>query len=113
MITGKTYDVLKFIAMVVLPGAATLYLGLGQLWDLDGTSQVVGTIVLANTFLGTVLQLNSRSFYKDDSNYDGFLSSSSNDPDTGIPNLKMTVTKDPNEILAGDVMRLKVGGPTA
>jgi hypothetical protein len=109
MITGKTYDTLKFVAMVVLPALATLYLGLGQAWNLPATEQVGVSIVLVNTFLGTILQLNSRSFYKNDANYDGFLSSNSSDPDTGLPDLKMTITKDPNDILAGDMVRLKVG----
>lgn len=107
--TGKTYDTLKFISMVVLPALATLYLGLGQLWDWPATEEVGTSIVLVATFLGVVLQLNSRSYYNDDANYDGFLSSSSADPDTGIPDLQMTITKDPNEILAGRVVRLKVG----
>jgi hypothetical protein len=109
MLTGKTYDILKFMAMVVLPALATLYLSLGQLWDWPSTQEVAASIVLVNTFLGALLQLNARSYYKNDKNYDGFLSANGADPDTGIPNLKMTVTKDPSEILAGDTMTLKVG----
>src|SRR4051812_16416668 len=109
MLTGKLYDVLKLIAMVVLPALATLYLGLGNLWNWPSTDEVDASIVLLNTFLGALLQLNARSYYKDDSNYDGFLSSNSNDPDTGLPNLKMTITKLPDEILSENVIRLKVG----
>jgi Putative phage holin Dp-1 len=109
MITGKTYDVLKLVAMVILPGIATLYIGLGQIWGFPAIEEVGASIVLVNTFLGGLLQLNSRSYYKDDANFDGFLTSNGSDEDTGIPNLQMTITKDPNEILAGQTVRLKVG----
>jgi len=111
VITGKLYDRLKFAAMVGLPAIATLYLGLGQLWGWPATEQVVASIVLVNTCLGTLLQLSARSYYKDDSNYDGFLSSKGVDEDTGIPDLSLTVTKDPREILDGQTVRLKVGTP--
>jgi hypothetical protein len=110
-LTGKTYDILKFIAMVGLPALATLYLGFGQLWEWPETEKVVSSIVLINTFLGALLQLNSRSYNRNDANFDGYLGSKGVDPDTGIPNLQMTVTTPPEDMLAGESVRLKVGSP--
>src|SRR5262245_58038313 len=107
-LNNKTYDVLKFVALVALPALATLYLGLGQLWDIPATDEVVATIVLVDTFLGAILQISSSKY---EPGFDGYLGSSGNDPDTGIPNLQLTVTTPPEEILKGRTVRLKVGSP--
>lgn len=61
-LTGKTYDVLKFIAQVGLPAAGTLYFTLAGLWGLPAAEQVVGTIVAVDTFLGVILQISSSNF---------------------------------------------------
>lgn len=62
MITGKLYNVLKFLAQVVLPAIATLYVTLAGLWGLPSVEAVVGTIVAIDTFLGIVLQISSTSY---------------------------------------------------
>jgi hypothetical protein len=61
---GKLYDRLKFLALVVLPAAATLYFALGGIWGLPAVHQVVNTIVAVDTFLGTILQLSSNAYSK-------------------------------------------------
>jgi hypothetical protein len=62
MITGKTYDVLKFLAMVAFPALGTLYFTLATIWGLPAAEQVVGTIVAIDTFLGILLQISSSKF---------------------------------------------------
>lgn len=62
MITGKLYNVLKFLAQVVLPALATLYVTLAGLWGLPAVEAVVGTIVAFDTFLGVVLQISSSNY---------------------------------------------------
>ena len=62
MITGKTYDVLKFCAMVAFPALGTLYFTLAAIWGLPAAEQVVGTIVAIDTFLGILLQISSSKF---------------------------------------------------
>lgn len=61
-ITGKAYDILKFIAQVGLPAFGTLYFTLAGLWGLPGAEQVVGTVVAVDTFLGVLLQISSAGF---------------------------------------------------
>lgn len=61
-ITGKMYDVLKFVAQVGLPALGTLYFTLAGLWGLPAAEQVVATIVAIDTFLGVILQISSASF---------------------------------------------------
>ena len=62
MITGKLYNWLKFLALVVLPALGTLYFTLAQIWGLPAGEQVVGTIVAIDTFLGVILQISSTNY---------------------------------------------------
>lgn len=108
-LNSKTYDRLKFVALVGLPALAVLYSGLGELWGLPLTDQVVGTIILVDTFLGALLQISSNRFNKNPANFDGYLDANGVHPDTGLPNLKMTITKPPEDILESKLVRLQVG----
>jgi hypothetical protein len=60
--TNEAYNVLKQIALVWLPAAATLYVGIAALWGLGDVAQVVGTISGVDTFLGVVLRVSSASY---------------------------------------------------
>lgn len=65
---NKTYDVLKFVAQVLLPAIATLYFALAGIWGLPYGEQIVGTITAIDTFLGTVLMISNASYTKDKKN---------------------------------------------
>ena len=62
--SNKVYNVLKWIAMIVLPACATLYLGLSNVWGLSYGEEVSTTITLVNTFLGTVLMISTNQYNK-------------------------------------------------
>ena len=62
--SNKTYDILKWIALVVLPASATLYLALSKIWGLPYGEQVVGTITAFDTFLGALLGITSVNYSK-------------------------------------------------
>lgn len=53
--SNNLYDKLKLLVQVVLPGLATLYVGLAQLWDLPNPEAVAGTIALMATFFGLLV----------------------------------------------------------
>lgn len=61
---NKVYDVLKFLAMVVLPAMATLYMGLANIWNLPYGEEIAGTITLVDTFLGAVLMISTSQYNK-------------------------------------------------
>lgn len=65
-ISNKTYDILKWIALVALPAVATLVYGLGEVWGFPNTSQIVGTIVILDTFLGALLGVSTNQYNKHD-----------------------------------------------
>ena len=62
--SNKVYNVLKWIAMIVLPALATLYLGLSNVWGFPYGEEVSSTITLINTFLGTVLMISTNQYNK-------------------------------------------------
>lgn len=62
--SNKVYNVLKWVAMIVLPALATLYLGLSQIWGLPYGEEVSATITLIDTFLGAVLMISTSQYNK-------------------------------------------------
>lgn len=62
--SSKVYDVLKFIAVIVLPAAGALYFALSETWGLPYGEQIVGTITAIDTFLGAVLMIDSAKYNK-------------------------------------------------
>ncbi len=60
----KVYDVLKWIAMVVLPALGTLYFALAGIWNLPYAEQAVGTVTAVDTFLGVMLGVSSIHYKK-------------------------------------------------
>lgn len=61
-ISNKTYDIGKYVVTIVLPAVATLYIGLGNLWNLPKTTEIVGSITLVNAFLGSLLMVSSKTY---------------------------------------------------
>ena len=61
--SNKVYDVLKYIAQIVLPALATLYFALAQIWGLPYGEQIVGTITAVDAFLGALLMISSTMYY--------------------------------------------------
>nr|DAO71993.1 MAG TPA: holin [Caudoviricetes sp.] len=59
---NKVYDVLKEIALIVLPAFATLYLTLAGIWNLPYPQQVSGTLIAVDTFLGAILHISSKQY---------------------------------------------------
>lgn len=62
--SNKTYDVLKWIASVVLPALGTMYFTLAGIWGLPYGEQVVGTITAVDTALGVALGISSAQYKK-------------------------------------------------
>jgi hypothetical protein len=63
-LSNKTYDILKFIAQIVLPALGALYFGLSRIWGLPYGEQIVGTITVVDTFLGALLGISTAQYNK-------------------------------------------------
>lgn len=60
--SNTVYNILKYIAQIVLPAIATLYFALAGIWDFPFGEEIVGTITAIDTFLGVVLGISSASY---------------------------------------------------
>ena len=62
---SKTYDILKYIAQIVLPALATLIFAIFKIWSIPYGAEIVGTISAVDVFLGALLKLSSDTYYKE------------------------------------------------
>lgn len=62
---NKTYDILKYIAQIVLPAIGTLYFALAKIWGLPYGTEIVGTITAVDTFLGAILKISTDNYNKE------------------------------------------------
>ena len=62
MLSNRTYDILKWIALVFLPALGTLYFALAGIWNFPYGEQIVGTITAIDTFLGVLLGVSSMKY---------------------------------------------------
>lgn len=93
----RTYDLLKFIAQIVLPLLGTLYFSLSEIWGLPYGFQVVGTITAFDLFLGALLSASSQRYYKNGNNFDGELKKV--DGEDGREKYVFDVQSDPETVV--------------
>lgn len=65
---NKTYDVLKWVAQILLPAVATLYFAIAQIWGFPYGEEIVGTITAIDAFLGALLGISTYQYNKDRNN---------------------------------------------
>ena len=105
--TNKMYDILKFVAQIVLPALGTLYFALAGIWGFPYGEQIVGTIAAIDAFLGAVLRISSDQYYKQGKDVDGTLVIDS-DGETENWTFQMNPDISIDDITAKDSMKLKV-----
>jgi hypothetical protein len=65
ILNDKWYEVLKFIAQILLPSIGTLYFALAKIWGFPYAAEIVGTISAVDAFLGALLGISSANYYKE------------------------------------------------
>ena len=60
----RTYDILKWIAQILIPALGTLYFALAEIWHLPYSEQVVGTLTAIDAFLGVLLGISTIQYNK-------------------------------------------------
>lgn len=101
--TDKTYDILKRVALIVVPALATFVNAVGIVWGIPYTNEATATITALGVFLGAALGVSSKNY----------------EPDTH-GNLVVTkhnevyadFTAEPSDLKDGDTIILKVSKPT-
>lgn len=63
--SNKVYDILKFIAQILLPALGTLYFALAKIWGFPYATEIVGTISAVDAFLGALLGISTANYNKE------------------------------------------------
>ena len=63
---NKIYDILKWVAIIVLPAASTFVASVFPLWDLPCADAIAQTITAVGAFLGAVLMVSNFSYKNGD-----------------------------------------------
>lgn len=63
--SNKVYDILKYIAQIVLPALGALYFALAKIWNFPYGTEIVGTIAAVDTFLGALLKISTDQYNKE------------------------------------------------
>lgn len=74
--SNRTYDRLKFLAQVLLPGLGTLYFSLSGIWGdsiFPEPDKVSGTVLAVDTLLGLILAAGTRQYKNNDDRFDGHI----------------------------------------
>lgn len=95
-LSDSMYTKLEYLARVVLPALATLYLALATLWTFPYGPQVVGTIVAVDTFLGVFIGFAQKSYDASDAAYNGTIVVTKTPDGTALSSL--VLDKDPAEL---------------
>ena len=61
---NKVYDILQWIAQILLPALGTLYFALAGIWNFPYAEAIVGTITAVDTFLGIILGISTIQYNK-------------------------------------------------
>lgn len=60
--TNKTYDILKRVALIIIPALATFVNAAGMVWGLPYTNEITATITAFGVFLGAALGVSSANY---------------------------------------------------
>lgn len=64
-LSNNTYDILKNVALVVLPALATLWLTLAGIWGFPYGEAIAATITAIDVFLGAILKISTATYQKE------------------------------------------------
>lgn len=64
--SSKTYDIMKYTVLTLLPAVLTLWLTLGDIWDLPNVQSIALTISAINLFLGSLVGVSSATHNRKD-----------------------------------------------
>lgn len=62
---NRTYDILKWVCILILPSIATLYATISAIWGLPYGEEIPKTITAIATFLGAILGLSTLNYHND------------------------------------------------
>ena len=59
---NRTYDILKYVALIALPALQVFWLTIGKIWNLAYTVEIGATIGAVALLLGTLLGVSTKNY---------------------------------------------------
>lgn len=105
LFSDKQYYILNSIAALILPAVGALYFGFAQIWGLPGGEQVVGSIVVVDTFLGVIIKVGEASYDRSEAKFAGSINVSEQ-PEKKV--FSLDLKGHPDELLEKKKVTFKV-----
>ena len=105
VLSDAWYTRFKWLVVIVLPAAGTLYFALEQLWGLPSPEQVLGTVLAFQTFLGAILGVSTNQYKNSEARYDGTLTTTDTDKKKIV---SVETNMHPDQLAEKDEVILKV-----
>lgn len=102
--SNKTYDAIKYVALIIIPALATFVSAIGIVWGLPYTNEVTMTITAFGVFLGAVLGVSSSNYEPE--THGNLVVTKHND-------VYADFASEPTNLKDGDTLVLKVTKPDA
>jgi len=103
----KTYNFLKFLALVGLPTVASAYFTLAGQLNLANPEKVVGILTVITTLLGVMLGVSTKQFHKSGAAFDGAISITEGADGSKLYSLDLY--GDPSTLDSKQIVSFKVG----
>lgn len=84
VLSNKAYDVLKWVAQLLLPALATLWITLAKIWGLPYGTEIGATLTGIDLFLGAILGISSAKYEGD-----GVMKINTSDPEKDVYSLEL------------------------
>lgn len=101
---NQTYDIIKRIALIVIPALATFVSAAGIVWGVPYTNEITATITAFGVFLGAALGVSSSNYTPE---------THGNLVVTGSNDVYADFVHEPEKLKDGDTIVLKVTKPEA
>lgn len=101
---NKTYDILKYVALLIIPALATFVNAVGIVWGIPHTNEVTATLTAFGVFLGATLGISSKNYTPE---------THGNLVVTKHDDVYADFTSEPTNLKDGDTIVLKVTKPDA
>ena len=66
-LNNSTYDILKWLVMIVIPALTTAYVGLAAIWHFPYPEEIAKTSAVICALLGALLGISTAEYRKEDS----------------------------------------------
>lgn len=70
MLSNRTYDLLKWFALVCLPAFGVFYATIGVVWGLPYIEEVKTTCLALGTLIGALIGVSTHNYYQKEDEHD-------------------------------------------